>query len=96
MSFVNFSLRGFSQNEQLSLKHYSQTFLRMTKVSFKVNFKAVKDYINYYLNPVSVNLFDRFKDNFVKVKSVSEVLNELSIDEFEYDRTLGISVDNGF
>ena len=56
----------------------------------------VKDYINSYLNPARVNFFDCSQDNFVEVKSISEVLNELGIDEFEYERALGISHDNGF
>ena len=56
----------------------------------------VKDYINSYLNPARVNFFDRSQDNFVEVKSILEVLNELGIDEFEYERALGISDGNGF
>ena len=56
----------------------------------------VKDYINSYLNPVKVNFFDHCQDNFVEFKSVLEVLNELGIDEFEYERALGIFDDNGF
>lgn len=56
----------------------------------------VKDYINSCLNPIYVYLFDHFKVNFVEVKSVFYVLNESGIDEFEYERTLGIPADNGF
>ena len=56
----------------------------------------VKDYKNFYLNTVKVDFFDHCQDNSVEVKSVSEVLNELGIDEFEYKRALGISGDNGF
>ena len=41
-------------------------------------------------------ILDRSQDNFVEVKSISEVLNELGIDEFEYERALGISDNNGF
>lgn len=55
----------------------------------------VKDYINSYLNLAKVNFFDRSQDNSVEVKSISEVLNELGIDESEYERALGIR-DNGF
>ena len=56
----------------------------------------VKEYINTNLNPAKVNFFDHSRDDFVEVKSISEVLNELDIDELEYETALGISDDNDF
>ena len=52
--------------------------------------------MNSYLNPTKVKFFDRSQDNFVEVKSISEVLNKLGIDELEYKRASGISEDYGF
>ena len=55
----------------------------------------VKNYVKSYLNPAKINFFD-CKNNFVEVKSISKVWNELGIDEFEYKKSLGISDDNIF
>ena len=56
----------------------------------------VKDYINTNINPAKVNFYDSSKDTFVKLKSISEVLEELGINEVEYESTLKISDDQGF
>ena len=70
------------------------------KLIFLENRKQVlcklKDYTDFFLNPAKVNFCDRSQDNFVEIKSISEVLNELGVDEFEYERALEISDDNGF
>ena len=39
----------------------------------------VKDNINNFLNPSKINFYDPFLGDFIKVKSVSEVLEELNI-----------------
>ena len=56
----------------------------------------VKEYINLNLNPAKVNFFDRSRDDFVDVKSISEILCELDIDELEYEAALAVSDDNDF
>lgn len=56
----------------------------------------VKEYINSNLNPAKVNFYDSSRDDFVTVKSISEVLQELNIDESEYETALKISDDNDF
>ena len=45
----------------------------------------VKDYANNFLNPSKINFYDPFRDVFIELKSVSEVLEELSITEQEYE-----------
>ena len=54
----------------------------------------VRDYINNFVNPSKANFFDPTRDDFIEVKSVSEVLEDLSITEQEYENTLKISDDN--
>ena len=39
----------------------------------------VKDYINDFLNPLKTNYFDPSRDDFTEIKSIFEVLKELSI-----------------
>ena len=56
----------------------------------------VRDYINNFLNPSKVNFYDTTRDDFIEVKSVSEVLEELSITEQEYENALKISDDNSY
>ena len=56
----------------------------------------VKDYINTNLNPAKVNFYDSSKDTFVNLKSIFEVLEELGINEVEYESALKISDDQGF
>ena len=48
----------------------------------------VRNYINNFLNPSKVNFYDPTRDDFIEVKSVSEVLEELSITEQEYENAL--------
>ena len=48
----------------------------------------VRNYINSFLNPSKVNFYDRTRDDFIEVKSGSEVLEELSITEQEYENAL--------
>ena len=56
----------------------------------------VKDYINTNLNPAKLNVYDSSKDTFVNLKSISEVLEELGINQVEYESALKISDDQGF
>ena len=56
----------------------------------------VTDDINSYLNPAKVNFCDSFQDNFVVIKWISEILNELGIDELEDKRALEISDEISF
>ena len=56
----------------------------------------IRDYINNFLNPSKTNFYDPIRDNFIDVKSVSEVLEELSITEKEYENALKISHDNSY
>ena len=56
----------------------------------------VKNYINNHLNPAKVNFYDSSRDNFVNLKFVSEVLEELDITEEEYINALQISDDQEF
>ena len=58
--------------------------------------KYFKDYINNFLNPSKVNFLDLSQDDFTKVKSISEVLEELDISVEEYENALKISDDNSF
>ena len=54
----------------------------------------VRDYINNFLNPSKIKFYNPTRDDFIEVKSVSEVLEELSITEQEYENALKISDDN--
>ena len=56
----------------------------------------VRDYINNFRNPSKINFYDPTRDDFIEVKSVSEVLEELSITEQEYENALKISDDNSY
>ena len=59
-------------------------------------FDKVRDYINNFINPSKVNFYDPTCDDFIEVKSVSEVLEELNITEQEYENVLKISDDNSY
>ena len=56
----------------------------------------IRDYINNFLNPSKVNFYDPTLDDFIEDKSVSEVLEELSITEQEYENALKISNDYSY
>ena len=56
----------------------------------------VRDYVNNFLNPSKINFYDPTRDDFIEFKSVSEVLEELSITEQEYENALKISDDNSY
>ena len=53
-----------------------------------------RGYINNFLNLSKINFYDGTRDDFIEVKSVFEVLEELSITEQEYENALKISDDN--
>ena len=52
----------------------------------------VKHYIKNFLNPLEINFYPR--DNFVELKSVSNVSEEVNIIEQEYKNIFKISDDN--
>ena len=54
----------------------------------------VKNYINNFLNSSKIHFYDPSRDDFIEVKSVSEVLQELKIPQQEYGNLLKISVYN--
>ena len=56
----------------------------------------VKDNINNFLNPSKINFYDSFLGDFIKVKSVSEVLEELNITKQKFENALKISDDNSY
>ena len=56
----------------------------------------VRDFINNFLNPSKISFYNPTCDDFIEVKSVSEVLEELSITEQEYENALKISDDNSY
>ena len=55
-----------------------------------------RDYRNNFLNPSKINFCDPTRDDAIEVKSVSEVLEELSITEQEFENALKISDDNSY
>ena len=55
-----------------------------------------RDYRNNFLNPSKINFCDPTRDGAIEVKSVSEVLEELSITEQEFENALKISDDNSY
>ena len=56
----------------------------------------VRDYINNFLNPSKINFYEPILDDLIEVKSVSKVLEELSITEQEYENALKISDVNSY
>ena len=58
--------------------------------------KTVSDYINEYLNPSKHNFYDVQREDYIKPKSIEEILNMLDINVDAYYRSLEISDDNDF
>ena len=56
----------------------------------------VRDFINNFLNPSKKNFYDSTSDDFIGVKWVFKIFEELSIIEQEYENTLKISDDNSY
>ena len=56
----------------------------------------VKDNINNFLNPSKINFYDPFLGDFIEVKSVSEVLEELNITKQKFENALKITDDNSY
>ena len=54
----------------------------------------VKDYINSFLNLSKINFHDPTRDDFIELKSISEVLEELSLTKQEYENALKICDDD--
>ena len=55
-----------------------------------------RDYIIIFLNTSKISFYDPTHDKFIEVKSVSEVLEELSVTEQEYENALKMSDDNSY
>ena len=95
-----FKFRKFFSKETIVAEPLRENMPEEIKVSVlrKRNeiLDKVRDYINNFLNPSKVNFYDPPRDDFVEVKSVSEVLKELSITEQEYENALKISDDNSY
>ena len=51
----------------------------------------VRDYINSFLSPSKMIFYDPTCNGLIEIKSVSKVLEELSITEKEYENALNIS-----
>ena len=58
--------------------------------------KTVSDNINEYLNPSKHNFYDVQREDYIKPKSVEEILNTPDINVDAYYRSLEISDDNDF
>ena len=56
----------------------------------------MQDYTNKYLNLPKVNFYDSSHNNFVELKSFSKVLEELDINEVEYESALRIFDNENF
>ena len=56
----------------------------------------VKNYINSFLNPSKINFYDPSRNDFIEVKSVSNVFEELNITERKYENTLKLSDNNSY
>ena len=78
-------LMHFYQIEIKNLNYMNQ----LTCISFTDIQKHV-DNINNFLNPSKVNFSDPSKDDFTKVKLISEFLKEIEISVEEYENALKI------
>lgn len=56
----------------------------------------VKTYIDTHLNPKRKNILHPEKEDYEKISSITEILDELDIPETEYYDALSISTDNDF
>ena len=56
----------------------------------------MKEYIDKELDPAKVNFYDRTKEEFVKTKSITEILQELEISKVDYENGLPASSDDDY
>ena len=56
----------------------------------------VKTYIDKYLDPKKINIFDSSKDDYIKLPDIVHILSDLWISEEDYYESLQISSDIDF
>ena len=56
----------------------------------------MKEYTDKELDPAKVNFYDRTKEEFVKTKSITEILQELEISKVDYENGLLASSDDDY
>ena len=56
----------------------------------------MKVYIDKELDPAKVNFYDCTKEEFVKTKSITEILQELEISKVDYENGLPASSDDDY
>ena len=56
----------------------------------------MKEYNDKELDPAKVNFYDRTKEEFVKTKSITEILQELEISKVDYENGLPASSDDDY
>ena len=52
---------------------------------------TLKDFVDNQINPAKLNFSDKYKDNFLDLKPISDVLEELGLTEEVYESALKIS-----
>ena len=56
----------------------------------------MKECIDKELDPAKVDFYDRTKEEFVKTKSITEILQELEISKVDYENGLPASSDDDY
>ena len=56
----------------------------------------MKEYIDKELDPAKVSFYDCTKEEFVKTKSITEILQELEISKVDYENGLPASSDDDY
>ena len=56
----------------------------------------MKEHIDKELDPAKVNFYDCKKEEFVKTKSITEILQELEISKVDYENGLPASSDDDY
>lgn len=56
----------------------------------------VKDFIDKNLNPRKINFLDPLKENYVELKTISEILEDIGVDEAHYYSALSVSSDTDY
>ena len=56
----------------------------------------LKEYIDKELDPAKINFYDCTKEDFVKTKSITQILQQLEISKVDYENALLVSSDDGY
>ena len=56
----------------------------------------MKECIDKELDPAKVDFYDQTKEEFVKTKSITEILQELEISKVDYEKGLPVSCDDDY